>query len=168
MTGLEYGAKDGFYRYHEPERQKAAKGLVSKLEAKIGARFDDKIPYAAYHYLPQLIAYRNITAERVANQTANAFAFDACESLDERWTKPGEGESASPDDVVNFWDLKPHQGTIAHPEGGLAVYGETLPLRLAPPSWGRVPLFRKQHVDPGRGHVHGRAFVSGAKTPGVT
>lgn len=168
VTGLEYGIKGGFYRYHEPERLVAAERLVDKLKAKVGARFDDKIPEAAYLALPQLIAYRNITAQRVANQTSNAFAFDACESLDESWKKPGEGESVSPDDIMNFWDLKPHQGKIAHPEGGLAIYGDTLPIQLAPPKWRRIPLFLKRDVDPGRGHVTGIAFISGTAISGVT
>lgn len=166
--GLEYGTKDGFYRYHEEERLQAANGLVNKLKAKIRSTFDDKISGAVYAFTPQLAAYRDVTAIRVANQTANAFATDSCESLDEKWMKPGEGESVSPDNVRDFWDLKPRDGIIRHPEGGLAAYGDTLAVQLAPPKWVRIPLFRKQDSDPGRGKVTGIAFVAGRATAGVT
>jgi hypothetical protein len=45
---------------------------------------------------------------RVANQTANSFAFDTSGDLANTWSGAGEGETASPDDILNFWDLKPH------------------------------------------------------------
>jgi hypothetical protein len=97
-----------------------------------------------------------------------AFAADACERLDAAWVTPGEGETASPDDVRNFWDLKPTHGEIVHPEGGLAAYGDILPIQLTAPKWSKVPLFRKLDFDPGRGHVTGIAFVDVTALAGVT
>ena len=164
-TGLEYGVEDGFYYYHEKERLDAADSLVKKL---IRDRFDETIPGIAYTLVPQLIAYKELTATRVANQTANTFAFDTSVDLSESWRTPGESESVSPHDIFKFWDTKPVDGEISHPEGGLGAYGDVLPIQLSAEKWIRIPLFRKRDDDPGRGHVFGVAFVDGTPTPGVT
>ena len=167
-TGLEYGTPDGFYQYHAQERHDAGTKLVAKLQKKIRDRFDDKIPGAAYAALPQLGFYRDITAVRVANQVANTFAFDAAEKLDDAWTNSGEGETASPDDTLNFWDLKPHFGELVQPEGRQAIYGDAIPIQLTAPQWKHVPLYRKLDIDLGTGQVVGSAFIAGVLTKGVT
>jgi hypothetical protein len=168
QRGLEYGSADGFYQYHADERKKAGTKLVNKIKGKIRERFDDQIPDVAYAALPQLLLYREITASNVANQTANAFALDACELLDESWTVPTEGETASPDNTLCFWDLKEHDGRLVQPEGRLAIYGDSVPLQLTAPQWKHVPLFRKQDFDLGTGEVTGTARIAGAPIAGAT
>ena len=166
--GLEYGARDGFYRYQVEERLVAAKGLVDQLKSKIRKVFDDEIPGVVYVMTPQLSAYREITATRVANQTANAFAFDHCESVASDWQDLEPGETVSPDNVRNFWDLKPVQGEVRHPDGQLAIYGDSTPITLTPPAWAWVRLYRRLNVDPGHGTVMAAAFINGQRTAGVT
>lgn len=167
-TGREYGARDGFYLYHEKERREAAKNLVSKLAEKVRDSFDENIPAAAYAALPHLALIRDQTASRVANQTANTFAFDKSEDLGKSWEMPGDGETVSPHDVLRFWDAKPIDSSIKHPEGGLAAYGDILPIQLSAETWTKIPLFRKHDEDPGRGDVFGVAFVDNVATAGVT
>ena len=166
--GLEYGSVDGFYQYHAQERHDSGTKLVAKIKQKISDKFDDKISSVAYTALPSLAYYRDTTATRVANQIANAFASDACEVVDDVWSSASEGETASPDDVLNFWDLKPHQGRLNQPEGRQAIYGDSVPILLTTPQWKRIPLFRKQDIDLGTGQVTGVAFISGAAIAGVT
>jgi hypothetical protein len=166
--GLEYGSMDGFYRYHADERIEAGKRLVAKIQGKIRDRFDKKIPGVAYDLLPSLLYIRDTTATRVGNQIANAFAADACELLDETWAASGEGETVSPDDTLNHWDLKPQFGELVQPEGRQAIYGDSVPIQLTAPQWKRIPLFRKQEFDLGTGHVTGVAFVNGTAIPAVT
>jgi hypothetical protein len=167
-TGLEYGGPDGFYVYDAEERLTAGKGLAAKIADKIRKRFDDKIPGVAYAALPQLALYRDVTAANVSNQIANAFAADACEELAPAWATSTEGETASPDDTLRFWDLKPHDGRLVQPEGGVAVYGDAVPIQLSAPQWRQVPLFRKQDFDLGTGEVTGLARIGGQPVAGVT
>jgi len=167
-SGLEYGTFDGLYQYHAKERHDAGTRLVAKIGQKIRDTFDAKVPGAAYTLTPALSSYRDLTASRVSNQMANAFATDACDRVDDDWSADSEGETASPDDVLDFWDLKPHNGALIQPEGGLAVYGDSVPLQLTAPRWLRVPLFRKQDVDLGTGRVTAVASVAGVPTAGVT
>jgi len=138
--GLEYGSTDGFYQYHAEERSTAGTKLVAKIAKKIRDRFDNKIPDVAYNLLPQLLVFREVTASNVSNQIANAFAFDGCEVLDDSWDGPSEGETASPDNTLFFWDLKEHFGRLVQPEGHVAVYGDSAPILLTAPSWQQVPL----------------------------
>ena len=166
--GLEYGVHDGLYRYHSDERLKAGIGLVSKIAAKIRKTFDDKIPVVAYATVPLLTFYRDTTAASVSNQMANTFALDAPELLDTTWRTPSPGETASPDNTLLFWDLKPTFGRLVQPEGGVAIYGDSVPIQLSAERWTRVPLFRKQDFDLGTGEVTGVARVAGSPTPGVT
>jgi hypothetical protein len=166
--GLEYGARGGFYLYHAQERRKAGINLVGKIQKMIRERFDKEVPGAAYVALPKLILFRDMTAVRVGNQMANTFAFDAAERLDDAWSGAGDGETASPDDIWNFWDLKlPRGGMLIQPEGRQAIYGDSVQLMLPAPQWMRVPLFRKQNIDLGTGKVTGVAFVAGIVTAGV-
>lgn len=167
-TGLEYGTQDGFYQYHEPERQQAAKNLVDKLKSKIKDKFDKKIPGIAYTALPHLATLRDTTAFYVSNQTANTFAFDAAEKLDESWKKPREGETASPDDTLHFWDLKPNDGKLVQPKGGQAIYGDSVDLQLSKAQWISLPLFRKQTTDLGTGVVRFKTFINEIQVAGVT
>jgi len=167
-TGLEYGAADGFYQYRAEERHNAGTKLVAKLRQKIITRFDSKISDVQYTAVPQLGLYRDITARNVANQIANTFAFDAAEKLDASWSNSGKGETASPDDTLHFWDLKPHNGELVQPQKQRAIYGDAVPIQLTAPQWKQVPLFRKQDVDLGTGQVTGTARIKGVITPGVT
>jgi hypothetical protein len=166
--GLEYGSTDGFYQYHAEERNTAGTKLVAKIAKKIRDRFDNKIPDVAYGLLPQLLVFREVTASNVSNQIANAFAFDGCEVLDDSWDGPSEGETASPDNTLFFWDLKEHFGRLVQPEGHVAVYGDSAPILLTAPSWQRVPLFRKQETDLGMGQVTGIARLAGTPIAGAT
>jgi hypothetical protein len=167
-SGLEYGNADGFYQYHEKERINAAGKLWSKLFDKIVERFDSKISDIQYSAVPQLGLYKLLTATGIANQTVNAFAFDACEKLDNSWASPGDGETASPDDILGFWDLKAHNGVLRQPEGHQAIYGDSIPIMLAAPQWKRIPMFRKQDIDLGTGQVVVRAFIARNAIAGVT
>ncbi len=168
VTGLEYGTVDGFYQYHEKNRQAAAKYLWNKIYQKINDRFDSKISAIQYQAVPVLEFYKAATAIAVANQTVNTFAFDACEKLDTAWTSPGEGESASPDNTLYFWGLKPHNGVLAQPEGRQEIYGDSVPILLTAPQWKRIPMFRRQDVDLGTGQVVGIALIARVATAGVT
>jgi hypothetical protein len=166
--GLEYGSTDGIYQYHATERNTAGTKLVAKIGKKIRDRFDDKIPAVAYGAVPQLLLFREITASHVSNQIANAFASDGCELLDDSWETPSEGETASPDNTLFFWDLKEHFGRLVQPEGRVAVYGDSAPIQLTSPQWTRIPLFRKQDTDLGTGEVTGIARVAGTPIAGAT
>jgi hypothetical protein len=141
--------------------------LVAKLKQKIRDKFNNKIPGAAYVAPPSLLQFREITAAHVANQIANTFAFDAAEKLDESWSNSGEGETASPDDTLNFWDLKPHDGALVQPEGRQAIYGDAVPIQLTVPQWKHVPLYRKQDINLSTGKVTGIARIAGVATAGV-
>jgi len=170
-TGLEYGVQDGLYQYHEQERQDAANNLVQKLRKKIRDKFESKLPGIAFS-MQFVRDLRDTTAHNVSNQTANAFAFDACEKLDESWQKPGEGETASPDDTLNFWDVKPHvrdqNQMLEQPTDGLGVWGDAAILMLTSPVWKKVPLFRKQDTDLGTGLALYTASLNGTRLAGVT
>jgi hypothetical protein len=166
--GLEYGSADGFYQYHAEERKTAGTKLVAKIQKKIRDRFDDKIPDLAYAAIPQLYLYRELSAVNVANQIANSFGLDGSELLDASWATASEGETASPDNTLFFWDLKEHFGRLVQPEGHVAVYGDSVPIILTAPQWKRVPLFRKQDTNLGTGEVTGIARVAGAPIAGAT
>jgi hypothetical protein len=166
--GLEYGIADGFYQYHEKERLAAAIGLWAKIHQKITDKFDKLIPDIVNTFTPSLKVYKKLTALRVSNQTANAFAFDACESLGDDWTLPGEGETVSPDNILDFWDLKRNAQGLFEPEGRQAIYGDSVPIILSAPQWKRVPLFRKRDIDLDTGMVTAITVVAGVNRPGVT
>src|SRR5207247_8164210 len=119
-AGLEYGGRDGFYQYHDAERSKAGVNLVSKVMNEVRSSFDDNISSVQYTAVPQLRVYREITAAHVAFQMANAFGIDDPTKIDS-WSA-NEGETVSPDNVIFFWDLKPHAGRLVQPEGEVAVY----------------------------------------------
>jgi hypothetical protein len=167
-SGLEYGSADGLYQYHAAERNTAGTELVAKIYKKIRARFDDKIPDVAYAALPKLRMLRELTGVNVSNQIANAFGVDGCELLDNSWQEPSEGETASPDNTLFFWDLKKHFGQLVQPEGKLAIYGDSAPIQLSAPRWQRVPLFVKQETDVGTGQVTGVARIAGVPVAGAT
>jgi hypothetical protein len=133
---------------------------------EVRATFDDKISGLQYTAVPQLKVYRLITAAHVAFQMANAFALDDCEKIDS-WST-NEGETVSPDNILMFWDLKPHDGRLVQPEGKVAVYGDTVPVQLSVPAWQWVPLSRKQDSDLGTGEVTGIARVAGTAIAGAT
>lgn len=166
--GLEYGSLDGFYLYQAAERNKAGTKLVAKIEKKIRDRFDDQIPDVAYGLLPELLLFREVTAANVSKQIANAFASDGCEVFDDSWESPTNGDTASPDNTLFFWDLKAHVGRLVQPEGKIAVYGDSVPIQLTPPRWRRVPLYRKQETDLGTGEVTGIARIAGTPIAGAT
>lgn len=166
-VGREYGAVDGLYRYTEEERRNAAAELVRKLTAQVRATFDARLPRLVQD-VSGVGALREGTAQAVANQIANTFAFDAPERIDPAWEKPGPGETASPDNVRDFWDLRPVHNERVQPEGGLALYGESVPIQLAPPAWLRVPMFRKHDDDRGSGQASGQVRVGGQPMPGAT
>lgn len=168
VRGLEYGAADGFYHYHAKERLAAASNLFAKIYQEISDRFDSKIPDFQYTAVPVLGLYKVLTAANVSNQIANAFAFDACEKLDDGWATPGEGETVSPDDILNFWDPHPRPGELI-PESRQAIYyGDSVPILLTGPQWKRVPLFRKRDTDLGTGKVTAITLIGLVPTVGVT
>lgn len=160
--GLEYGSHNGLYQYHEDERLKAAKGLAEKLTHEISAAFAKKLP-PAIGIIPLVRDFKDQLVERLVNQMANAFAFDYCEKLDAGWLAPGEGESAGPDDILHFWDPRHRRQT----EQGLAVYGDSEPLMVKAATWLRIPLFKKQLIDPGKGTVVFRVFEGGHRKAGA-
>jgi hypothetical protein len=164
--GLEYGAQDGFYQYHQAERGKAGTNLVNKVMNEVRSSFNDNISTVQYTAVPQLRVYREITAAHVAFQMANAFAIDDPTKIDS-WST-NEGETVSPDNVLFFWDLKPHDGRLVQPEDKVAVYGDSVPIQLSPPAWRWVPLSRKQDHDLGTGQVTGIARVAGSPIAGAT
>lgn len=168
VRGLEYGASDGMYRYRAKERHESGSRLVAKLEKMIRDRFDKKIPDAAYALSPGLSSYRDVTAARVGNQMANAFATDQCERLDGAWATDSEGDTASPDDILHFWDPKPHDGVLSQPKGAVAIYGDSVPIQLTTSQWSRVPLFRKQDIDLGTGEASALALVGATPVAGAT
>jgi hypothetical protein len=164
--GLEYGARDGFYQYHQDERGTAGTNLVNKVMNEVRSSFNENISTLQYTAVPQLRVYREITAAHVAFQMANAFGIDDPTKIDS-WSS-NEGETVSPDNVLFFWDLKPHDGRLVQPEGKVAVYGDAVPIQLSPPAWRWVPLSRKQDHDLGTGQVTGIARVAGSPIAGAT
>ena len=164
--GLEYGGQDGLYQYHAAERAKAGTNLVNKVMNEVRSSFDENISSLQYTAVPQLRVYREITAAHVAFQMANAFAIDDPGKIDS-WSS-NEGETASPDNVLFFWDLKPHDGRLVQPEGKVAIYGDSVPIQLSAPVWCRVPLSRKQDRDLGTGQVTGIARIAGVPVAGAT
>ena len=108
--------------------------------------------------LAQLIILTSDMPDDVANQLCNAFASDDCSTSAKdstAWTSPGEGESVSPDNIVNSWAAP----TSANSEVIHGLYGWNDRIRMRPPELAHnPPPHVTWQISQGFGAIEGRAI----------
>ena len=130
--------------------------MFGKLSRKIQGIINDKVGGLQASLLealsPQTVAILSVMQIRIANQVCNSFALDNSEETWRAlWQQPGTGDAVSPDNVLDFWDLKPAGRPIEMPLDQLAIYGDRPQLAITPGFWRAVPLFRKAKIPLGLG-----------------
>jgi hypothetical protein len=106
-----------------------------------------------------LVEWLSDMPDDVANQIVNAFASDYCDTDakdSDKWRKPGDGYSVSPDNIINCWSAP--QPNASDPRQGLCgLYGYNRKVNLRPPKWEIKPL-QAWAVSPGLGRIAGQVL----------
>jgi hypothetical protein len=116
-----------------------------------------------------LVEWLTDMPDDVANQVANAFASDYCDTDakdSDNWRRPGDGYSVSPDNIINSWSAP--QPNAADPREMLCgLYGYNRKVILRPPKWEIRPL-HAWAVSPGPGWIHGQVSFNKKPINGAT
>ena len=138
--------RDGLYFYTEESRRAVVQWLHNYVKKMVSDQIPSWISINPLDWIGATAAFIEDTADNIANQICNTFAFDwnsdEAEASD-NWKNPGTGNAVSPDNLM-FWDSP---DSSKNNNGFTSLYGYYEEAIYMPGGWAPVDVFKWKHIE---------------------